>query len=132
VAACNTISYIMATAARRAVISLIKSPVQGEREKRPLTLKHDSSSCEKGDLTGEENLIHYSGTKWNNGVKELHRRWCRGVCRTERILHLSGSRAIAEVIVKRQAVEGTLRGQKKKDSQRGCNGFIDVSTTKQK
>lgn len=36
------------------------------------------------------------------------------MCRTERILHLSSSVTISEVIVKPQAEEGKLRGQKKK------------------
>lgn len=36
------------------------------------------------------------------------------MCRTERILHLSSSVTISEVIVKPQAEKGKLRGQKKK------------------
>lgn len=52
------------------------------------------------------------------------------MCRTERILHLSSSVTISEVIVKPQAEEGRLRGQKKKGRQRGngCDGVSDVST----
>lgn len=40
------------------------------------------------------------------------------MCRTERILHLSSSVTISEVIVKPEAMEGRLRGQEKEDSQR--------------
>lgn len=87
VAASNTITYIKTTAAaaKRTVISLIKSPARVKREKRPqhslrpTTLKPDSSSHKGIALTAEDTrLIHYPGGRWNYAVKELH--WVCSVC----------------------------------------------------
>lgn len=67
VAACNTITYIMTTAAaKRTVISLIKSPAQAKREKRPqqslrnTTLKPDSPSHKGIALTAEDTSPSHS------------------------------------------------------------------------
>lgn len=98
VSACNTITYIKTTtAAKRTVISLIKSPLRGRREKRPrrslrpATLKPDSSSHKGIDLTAEDTRLSHSlfWHRGNYGDKELH--WMAGcaVCvEKKKTLHL--------------------------------------------
>lgn len=134
--ACKTISSVIAAAAaRRAVISLIKSPAEGKRKKRPRHFVWASNikawfliAPGRRTYRGEKKSISFI-IPVQSGIMEL-RNYIGGRAKPKGFLHLSSSVTFSEAIVKPRAAEGRLRGQKEQKDRQGGNGctcVIDVS-----